>query len=320
MDIIICTYNNAKLLDRVLTKLSLQKLSSNYQWTVAVVDNNCTDDTTDIVEKHINAQLIPSLRRIVEKKQGLTYARLCGVNNTTSEWIAFVDDDCILSEDWVDKAIKFATSHSNCGVFGGKVILDWEIPPSETLVKYSSAYAAFDLGESAKQLSYYHLPGAGLVVRRQALEKSGWLDRQFLSGRNGTKLSAGDDSEIVLRCKNAGYELWYTPDCVLYHYIPVKRISETYLINMYYGFGMSLPYIIGIRWTISYLLWIALSILYIVRSFLKTIACSITTATGFGSKTDIFIIWNFTKGQIDSFLSILTMNYKERAVRLQLFK
>ncbi|WP_448266971.1 glycosyltransferase [Nostoc sp. DSM 114159] len=322
MDIIICTYNNAKLLDRVLTKLSLQKVTSNQKWTVLVVDNNCTDETADIVDKHINSRLMPNLRRIVETKQGLTYARLCGIKNTTSEWISFVDDDCLLSQDWVDKAIQFAASHPNCGAFGGKIVLDWETTPSPILIKESVKFAACDRGDDAKQLyrSNFHIAGAGLVIRRTALEKSGWLNKQFLTGRAGTKLTAGDDSEIVLRILNAGYELWYTPDCVLHHFIPTKRISETYLADMVYGFGIAAPYIATLRWNRSYFVWLAVSILRILKYLLETILCAIAAFINEDKKIETLIKWKWTKGQIDGLFAILTMHSQERIIWLSIFE
>lgn len=321
MDIIICTYNNAKLLDRVLTQLSLQKVSYNYKWTVTVVDNNCTDETATIVDKHINSKLIHNLRRIVETKQGLTYARLCGIKNTTSEWVSFVDDDCLLSEDWVDNAIKFAASHPNCGAFGGKVILDWETSPSPMLIKKSMNFAACDRGDNPKQLyrSNFHISGAGLVICRSALEKSGWLDKQFLVGRAGTKLTAGDDSEIVLRILNAGYELWYTPNCVLHHFIPAKRISETYLADLLYGLGIAAPYIAILRWNNSYLMWLTVSILRIVRYFTETIFYAVAAFTSTNKKREAFLQWKWTKGQIDGLFTILTMRGEERITWLSIF-
>lgn len=322
MDIIICTYNNANLLDRVLSKLSQQKVTSNHKWTVTVVDNNCTDKTSEIVNQHINSQLIPNLRRIVETKQGLTYARLCGIKNTTNEWITFVDDDCLLSEDWVDKAIKFAESHPNCGAFGGKVVLDWETSPSPLLIKQSAKFAACDRGENPKQLyrNNFHIPGAGLVVRRAAIEKSGWLDKQFLIGRAGKKLTAGDDSEIVLRILNAGYELWYTPDCVLHHFIPRKRISETYLANMFYGFGIAAPYIATLRWNSSYFVWLIVSILRIIKYFGETVFDTLTALTNTDKKKEALLKWKWTKGQFDGLLSILKMRGEERMTLLSLFE
>ncbi len=322
MDIIICTYNNAKSLDRVLTNLSLQKLTDNHKWTVLLVDNNCTDETADIVDKHINSRLIPNLRRIVETKQGLTSARLCGIKNTTSEWISFVDDDCLLSEDWVDKAIQFAASHANCGAFGGKIVLDWETTPSPILIKKSMNFAACDRGDDPKQLyrSNFHIPGAGLVIHRTALEKSGWLDKQFLNDREGKKLSAGGDSEIVLRILNAGYELWYTPDCVLHHFIPTRRISETYLADMVYGFGIAAPYIASLRWNRSYFIWLSVSILRILKYFVETIFYAIAAFTNSDKKIETLIKWKWTKGQIDGLLAILTMRSQERIIWLSIFE
>jgi glucosyl-dolichyl phosphate glucuronosyltransferase len=322
MDIIICTYNNADLLDKTLSSISLQEVPSDYSWAVIVVDNNCTDDTANVVDKYIDSGKILNLRRISENKQGLTYARICGVKNTCSKWIAFVDDDCLLSQDWVYKAIKFTESHPRCGVFGGKVILDWEIPPTSIFVKHSKSFAASDRGENIEKLSHndYQIAGAGMVVRRLALEESGWLDKQFLCGREGSKLTAGDDSEIVLRIRNAGYELWYTPDCVLHHFIPTRRISETYLVNMFYGFGVSAPYIASMRWNKSYLIWFIFSLLRIIKGLLQTVAFTIRYLIHKDSKADALIFWNWTKGQIVALINILKMNHKERADWLKLFQ
>ncbi|MDJ0733754.1 MAG: glycosyltransferase [Nostocaceae cyanobacterium] len=321
MDIIICTYNNANLLDRVLTNLSVQKVTCNQQWTVTVVDNNCTDETPAIVEKHISSQKIPGLRRIVETKQGLTYARLCGVKNTNDELIAFVDDDCLLAEDWVEKAMIFASSHPDCGVFGGKVILDWEITPPPILVKNATQFAAFNLGEIPKELNRrnYHIPGAGMVIRREALEKSGWLDKQLLSDRTGKKLSSGGDSEIVLRILNTGYELWYTPDCILHHFIPAKRISETYLFKLMYGFGYAAPYLAVMRWNRSYYIWLIISIFRIIKGLLQTLVWSFIALISPISWLEYLRIWNWTKGQIDSFYTIMRMSGQERIIWLNMF-
>lgn len=66
VDIVICTYNNAVLLDRVLNTIASQQVSPNYKWSVIVVDNNCTDETSIIVDRYIEAKIIPNLCRIVE--------------------------------------------------------------------------------------------------------------------------------------------------------------------------------------------------------------------------------------------------------------
>ena len=165
----------------------------------------------------------------------------------------------------------------------------------------------------------YQIPGAGLVIRRTALEKSGWLDKQLLNDREGKKLSAGGDSEIVLRIMNVGYELWYTPDCVLHHFIPTKRISETYLFNLMYGFGAAAPYIAVMRWNRSYYIWLIISILRIFKGFLQVVACYVKASINPKNQAETLIMWNWTKGQVHSLFIIMSMNGEEHIVWLSLF-
>lgn len=145
IDLIICTYNNAALLDRSLTAISKQQISSHVNWQVLVVDNNCTDETVAVVEKHIQSGKIP-LHMASETKQGLTPARLCEVKKSTGNWIAFVDDDCLLAENWTVQAARFALVHPDCGAFGGRVVLDLEVPPPSFGLKYGYQFAQQDHG------------------------------------------------------------------------------------------------------------------------------------------------------------------------------
>ena len=96
IDIVICTYDNAQLLDGALGAIAGQKVPSGAAWSVLVVDNNSTDDTPGVVDRHRREGRIPGLARVEEPVQGLTHARLAGVRNTAAPWIAFVDDDWLL--------------------------------------------------------------------------------------------------------------------------------------------------------------------------------------------------------------------------------
>ena len=239
IELLICTYNNAALLDRALECLSRQTAPPD-RWSVLVIDNNCTDETASVVERHRSEGRIPGLRRTVETQQGLTAARLCGVRSTESPWLAFIDDDCFLDEHWVESALAFASEHPGCGAFGGRNVLNWEAPPSALLSKYASVYAEQDHGPRAKLLEDRALlAGAGMVIRRDALYRSGWLEAQYLGDRQGKRLTSGGDEEIVMRLRKAGFALGYAPDCLLHHYIPQRRISEAYLIELFYEFGVA---------------------------------------------------------------------------------
>jgi glycosyltransferase involved in cell wall biosynthesis len=256
LDLVICTYDNARLLDATLASVEAQKNASALG-EVVVVDNNCTDDTRDVVARHARGAAVP-IRAVAEPEQGLTPARLRGVKSTTAPWVAFVDDDCLLADDWVEQAALFAAAHPECGAFGGQVTLEWEVSPPPFVLKHRYAYAGKQHGDAAHRRPW--LAGVGMVVRREALARSGWIDEQFLADRVGRRLVSGGDMEISLRLA-ASHELWYNPACRLRHVIPAHRMTREYLARMQIGLGASRHDAEALRWRGSYRSWLLYSLL-----------------------------------------------------------
>ena len=158
LDLVICTYDNAALLDRTLDAMSRLRVPAEVECRVLVVENHCTDETPDVVERWMRSFPLP-LRMVREPRQGLTPARPRGVLSTSGEWIAFVDDDCLLAEDWVEQAARFAAAHPECGAFGGRVVPEWEAEPPPYVLDHRYAYAAKEHGDTAHRRKW--LAGAG---------------------------------------------------------------------------------------------------------------------------------------------------------------
>lgn len=255
IDLVICTYNNAALLDATLDAVARQRVPEGVDWRVLVVDNNCTDGTREVLDRHSGAGRIP-LSAVVETRQGLTHARVCGVRSTAGEWVAFVDDDCLLADDWVAQAARFARGHAECGAFGGRVTPQWEEPPPPYVLSRRYAYASKYHGETPHRRPW--LAGAGLVVRREALVACGWLNRQYLEDRTGGRLVSGGDMEIALRVGSM-HELWYNPDCKLRHVIPARRMSRQYVRRITRGLGASRHNAEALKWGGSYFGWLLYS-------------------------------------------------------------
>lgn len=317
IDVIICTYNNAAILDQTLTAIAAQTGAETVDWGVWVVDNNCTDDTTQVLEWHLKSSQIPQLRVIKETKQGLSHARHAGINASSREWIAFVDDDCVLEPEWIQEAARFASKHPACGAFGGCNKIAWEVPPTPFIQAYQTAYAAQDLGPDPIQFAPFQYPvGAGVVLRRKALLESGWNERQLLVGREGKALSAGDDTEIAIRIQQMGYELWFTPDCVLHHQIPKRRITDKYLISMSFGFGQADPYLRSMAWQGSYFGWLVPYLFAFLLRHAKIAIFSILSFLGFIPKNELLIRWSIIRGQWTG-LKSLTWTQYDRIKNLQ---
>jgi glycosyltransferase involved in cell wall biosynthesis len=211
-----------------------------------------------VVERSLTSGEIP-LRLVREPRQGLTAARLCGVESTGGEWIAFVDDDCLLAEDWVEQAVRFAAEHPEAGAFGGHIILEWEVEPPPYVASRRYAYAGKYHGETAHRRPW--IAGAGMVVRRAALEACGWTGEQFLEDRSGKRPVSGGDMEIALRIA-AGHEVWYNPACKLRHVIPARRMTRDYVKRITSGLGGSRHNAMALAWRGSYPAWLAYSAIY----------------------------------------------------------
>lgn len=314
LDIVICTYNNGLLLDKALSALSQQKVPPELEWRVLVVDNNCTDNTQEVVEKYRVLGKIPQLSTVSETEQGLTYARHCGVQNTRADWIAFVDDDCFLAEDWVEQAAKFAAAHPDCGAFGGRVMLDWETPPPKYVLNYGYSFAQQEHGPSPQKKSC--LVGAGLVLNRAALAHTGWIDKPLLQDRIGTKLISGGDVEIALRIYGAGYDLWYTPDCKLRHFIPARRTSQKYLIDINYGLGTSQVLGDSLLWSGSYRDWLLKFIIDAVKASQNVLIQSLRAAFGRMNPAEVEINRSFVRGKWAGIRRVVRMSPEERSLLL----
>lgn len=255
LSVVVCTYNNAALLAEVLRHLTAQEKGSA-DFEVLVIDNNCTDETPQVVEG-FQPQL-PHLRRIVEAQQGQMHARVRGVRESRAPWVAFIDDDNLPAPGWVLASLRRIAESPYGGVFGGKVIIDWEEPPPEIIGRRAYAFASTDLGSRARRLEgeeRWRLRGAGLVCRKAALEQCGWLDWQACVGRAGRGTMSGDDTEIVMRIARAGYELWYEPACELRHRIARRRLTWAYLRSLHFSFALADPILLGFRTRGSLMSW-----------------------------------------------------------------
>src|SRR5262249_54015520 len=137
------------------------------------------------------------------------------------------------------------------GAVGGRVHLLWQVPPSPLAQRYAISLARQDHGDEPRQLpteGFTYLVGAGLLVRRAALAACGWLQHGHLPDRRGRALTSGGDSEMVLRIRNAGYELWYNPAMELQHWIPKRRMSVAYLCRLMRGMGQSQVFLDKLGW------------------------------------------------------------------------
>ena len=239
VSIIVCCYNSAKRI--VPTLEHLQKIQSGgISWEVILVDNNSSDNTAVVAAETWKKNPLVPIRIVEEKQPGLMHARIKGVGVSSYEILSFIDDDNWVDSKWIENVYRIFRNDNTVAACGGESIAEFENSPPQWFTKFQSSFA---VGRQQEHTGYVdvkkgYLWGAGLSIRRTAwteLFDSGFKSR--LSGRKGTALTAGEDSEICLAFIRRGWKLWYDSSLKLRHYIPASRLSEEYVKKMYVGFG-----------------------------------------------------------------------------------
>jgi glycosyltransferase involved in cell wall biosynthesis len=241
LTLIICTHNRASSLAATLEAIAMQQVPASIRWDVLVIANACGDETPAVAERYARDPRIPQLRLVEEPQPGVAYARCTGVRHSNATWVAMVDDDCLLDRDWVHQACQFAGCQPYAGAFAGRNEIVWPPDTPPWCMDHAQSLAQQDFGEESRRLPDEGKPapcGAGLVLNRAALVGSGFFERGRLAGRGPRDVHAGEDSEMVYFIRNAGWEVWYTPDLHLRHVIPKSRTTLDYQCELHRGFGL----------------------------------------------------------------------------------
>ncbi len=218
-------------LARTLEGLASQSLSSD-QWQLIVVDNASQPPLT------MDLSRFPGARILAEPRPGLSHARRSGVRASSGDILVYVDDDNVLAPDYLKKAEKLMDTEPRLGAVGGKSLPEFECSPPKWAGDCLGLLALRDLGPSSIRARWDgQYPtcspiGAGMVLRRQALDS--WLqDRDTsLTDRCGNNLASGGDNDLVLHVLKSDWTVGYEPELFLTHLIPTFRLQEDYLARL----------------------------------------------------------------------------------------
>jgi glycosyltransferase involved in cell wall biosynthesis len=235
----ICTWNRAKLLSQTLGSMRKLKLPHEIQWELLIVNNNCTDDTEEVIASHFGH--LP-VRSIFEACPGQSSARNAAVREARGDYIIWTDDDVLVDENWIQSYVEAFGRRPDAAVFGGPISPWFEGTPPAWLLrvyaKVAGAYAARDLGNEPCPLSSDCLPfGANFAVRME--EQRSRLYNTSLGLRPGSNLR-GEETTVINSILEAGVTGWWVPGSRVKHWIPKSRQNIKYLRNFFIGQGQAL--------------------------------------------------------------------------------
>jgi GT2 family glycosyltransferase len=248
----VCTYNRGARIVRTLEALSgldpVMGAGGARLARVLIVDNRSSDETAEVVDGFIaerGGALPFAMDRVYEGTPGKCAALRRLFAETGEAVVGVVDDDTVPERGWAAGMLGLLDDEARAGAVGGPVYNVWESGPSRLARIYRRSLGDQLHGESRVLLSdpRTFLMGASTAYRRRAVEESGWLESSVLECRRGEKLECGEDAELCLRVRRAGWEIWYEPAAGMGHLIPASRQSAAYLARLRESICRSEPWI-----------------------------------------------------------------------------
>jgi len=224
ISVVVPTYNRSKLLYGALQSLIQQDTAGAFKYEVIVVDNASTDNTKLLVDEFAKIKSLVPIRYIFEKKEGQANALNSGVKASRGKFIAFFDDDQIAERNWLRELYNVSLK-TGAQCVGGAVHLD--------LVEKEKAELGSITRKNLREIKYYEttqkykgkryqLPSSGnMLIAKSVFDKIGYFD--------GSMLNGAFDTDLCIRARAEGFDLWFAPKAIVRHRIIKNRLTHEYL-------------------------------------------------------------------------------------------
>lgn len=199
---------------------------------IVLVDNNSSDESIKIVLEYFPSN---SKLKVIQSSSNVGFAAGCnlGAAASTGKYLLFLNPDCILQPDSLNKMVQCLQSSADIGMVGG-LLMDPDgteqgggrraVPtPWRSFVRAFGLYRFANRWPRLFYDFYLHkqplpkqaieveaISGACMLVKREAVDEIGlWDEGYFLHC---------EDLDWCMRFRQKGYKILFVPDSPLIHY------------------------------------------------------------------------------------------------------
>jgi len=229
LSLIICTRNRCEQLVPCLE--AIQRIEFERPWELIVVDNGSDDATALVVQEFIEVASFP-VHHVPEPRLGLGNARNAGLAAARGEILAFTDDDCYPTAEFLSR-VWSAFRDPSLGYVTGRILL-------HDLADLPLAIQDYDVPVTFPGKSFIHpggVQGANMAFRRDVLRQIGGFDPLFGAG----SLFPAEDLDAANRASGTGWKGQYRPDIVVRHHHG-RKASDAARMWKSYGLGIGACY------------------------------------------------------------------------------
>ena len=215
--VIVVNWNRCRLLERCIASLAAQRGAPPFE--VILVDNGSVDDSVDMAlaqYSHSAAFELIVIRN--EENRGFCGANNQGIKRAHGTHIALLNNDAEAEPDWLASLLGAFDGRPELGMAASKILVH-EDPGVIDKVghviyldgqNWGRGHGESDIGQYEEIEETLWPDGCAAMYRRAMLERIGGFDEDLFA--------YGDDAELGLRARIAGWGCLYIPTAVVRHH------------------------------------------------------------------------------------------------------
>lgn len=207
---IVVNWNRRELLRACLCSLRRQ---SDVPFETIVVDNGSNDGSPEMAEREFGVRVIRN-----DQNRGFCEANNQGIAAASGEFIALLNNDAEAQPGWLAALARGCAQATDIGMAASKVLV-WEDPKRIDKAGHlifpdgqnrGRGTGEVDRGQFDAEEEVLWPDGCACLYRKQMLDEIGGFDEDFFA--------YGDDAELGLRARIAGWRCVYVPRAVVWHH------------------------------------------------------------------------------------------------------
>lgn len=219
--LIVPVYNRIDEVDDLLKSLCAQSATD---FEIIIVEDGSTIPCKSVVDNYADKL---NLKYFYKENEGRSIARNHGIENSSGQWLVFVDSDVVLPPDYFQKLTNALAANPGLDCFGG---------PDAAHSSFTSTQKAISFAMTS------FLTTGGIRGGKVQMEK--FVPRSFNMGYTrqvyntvgGFREMFSEDIDMSTRIRNAGFDIGLLRDCYVFH---KRRVDFAKFWRQVHVFGMS---------------------------------------------------------------------------------
>lgn len=218
IDICVITYKRPEKLASLLASLNEINRDQDWKLKLIVVDNDMERSAEDTVKSNESNSLFKMLY-LVEHERGISEARNKALANVTAQYLCFIDDDEVVSKDWLVNLVKTIHEYDADIVFGPvQRIINNNAPE---WIKVNDIYKRIER-PTGTPVEY---GGTGnVLIKTSALG----MPRELFDP--GFSMTGGGDAEYFYRLYRKGRKLVWCDEALVTEDLPEGRATVKWFL------------------------------------------------------------------------------------------